>query len=268
MTGPLPLLVADCSRCSGLCCTATSLSRSADFAIDKPADRPCPNLREDFGCRIHDRLRDNGFPGCIAYDCLGAGQRITQETFGGRTWRDDPALAPTIFAAFMAMVGLHEVLWQAVQALDLPACEGPLRTSVLAAIEQTDALARLPADDLAGLDVARHLRPAIELVEQASARTRVALGGPDLRGTSQIEVDLRRRDLRGANLRGALLLGADLRGVDLTLADLAGADLRAARLGGANLAKALFLRPGQLESARGDARTRLPPGLRRPAHWR
>jgi len=74
-------------------------------------------------------------------------------------------------------------------------------------------------------------------------------------------------DLRRASLRGALLLGADLRGADLRLADLLGADLRGADLRGADLSTSLFLTPMQAAAARGDAATRLPARVPRPAHW-
>ena len=79
--------------------------------------------------------------------------------------------------------------------------------------------------------------------------------------------DLRRTRLRGASLRGAYLIGADLRDVDLGRADLLGADLRAADVRGADLSGCLFLTRPQLEAARGDAGTTLPPGLPRPGHW-
>jgi uncharacterized protein YjbI with pentapeptide repeats len=64
------------------------------------------------------------------------------------------------------------------------------------------------------------------------------------------------------------LIGADLRGADLREADLIGADLRAADLRGADLTGALFLTRGQVQSAVGDAATRIPLRLPRPAHWR
>lgn len=242
-----------------------SLRRSADFAIDKPPDRPCPNLLDDFRCGIHDRLRDKGFPGCIAYDCFGAGQRVTQSTFGGRTWRDHPGEASTIFPAFMTMAGIHEVLWHLDRALTL--CDGPLRAEVESAVDRTDALGDLPPDELARLDVVTALTPAMELVKRVSRVARAAVTGPDLAGRSLVGADLRRSDLRGADLRSSTLLGADLRGADLTLADLGGADLRAARLSGADLSGALFLRPGQLVPAIGDRRTRLPAGFDRPTSW-
>jgi uncharacterized membrane protein len=67
-------LRGDCERCVGLCCVASPFAASADFAIDKPAGAVCPNLEADFRCGIHARLRAEGFPGCTAYDCFGAGQ--------------------------------------------------------------------------------------------------------------------------------------------------------------------------------------------------
>jgi uncharacterized protein YjbI with pentapeptide repeats len=76
-------LRADCERCFGLCCVAPAFSASADFAIDKDAGCPCPNLQADFRCAIHDRLRQRGFAGCTVYDCFGAGQKVAQVTFGG-----------------------------------------------------------------------------------------------------------------------------------------------------------------------------------------
>ena len=69
------------------------------------------------------------------------------------------------------------------------------------------------------------------------------------------------------DLGAADLTGADLRGADLGGADLTGADLRGARLDGADLSGTLFLSRNQAGSANGDARTRLPAALPRPAHW-
>ena len=45
---------------------------------DKPAGRSCPNLGADFGCGIHDSLRERSFPGCAVFDCFGAGQQVIQ----------------------------------------------------------------------------------------------------------------------------------------------------------------------------------------------
>lgn len=258
-------LSPDCLKCCGLCCVAPAFLASVDFAIDKAAGRPCPNLQPDFRCGIHAKLRDVGFPGCVVYDCFGAGQWVTQETFAGADWRDHPKIAPRMFAVFFVVRRLHELLWYLTEALALSAAS-PLRAGLRAAIDQTGDLARSGA---AALDIAEHRLRVNALLREASALARAASGGPalDRRGADLIGSDLRAVDLRGSDLRGANLIGADLRGVSLALADLTGADLRGANLAGANLGGALFLTQSQLESARGDRATRLPAALNRPVHW-
>ena len=61
--------------------------RSADFALDKPAGRPCPHLPTTSGAASTRGCPSAGFRGCTVYDCFGAGQRLTQETFAGPDWR-------------------------------------------------------------------------------------------------------------------------------------------------------------------------------------
>ncbi len=268
---PLPLvparegLSADCSRCAGLCCVGPAFAASADFAIDKPAATPCPNLQDDFRCGIHDRLRPEGFPGCTVFDCFGAGQRITQQTFGGRSWQEAPEIAGAQFAVLPVMRQLHEILWYLAEAATLPAAVD-LHPAVERARVATERLAALDAESLRALDVGAHRAEIGALLQRVSDAVRTP-AGPDRRGADLMGRDLRRTRLRGASLRGAYLIGADLRGADLGRADLLGADLRAADVRGSDLSGCLFVTGPQLEAARGDARTALPPGLARPAHW-
>ncbi|MEU4773864.1 pentapeptide repeat-containing protein [Micromonospora sp. NPDC023644] len=261
-------LRADCARCFGLCCVAPAFAASADFAIDKPAGRPCPNLRADSRCGIHADLRDRGFPGCTVFDCFGAGQRVAQHTFGGRDWRDAPETAARMFDTFAVMRPLHELLWYLTEALATRPPQ-PLRDELSVALDETERLTREPAGSLLTLDVDAYRGRVNPLLSRAgdAARARGGRPGVDRRGAHLFGVDLRRADLRRANLRGALLIGADLRGVDLHLADLTGADLRGADLRGADLSGSLFLHQSQLDAARGDRHTALPPGRTRPGHW-
>jgi uncharacterized protein YjbI with pentapeptide repeats len=109
------------------------------------------------------------------------------------------------------------------------------------------------------------------LLLRASELVRADPGGADridYRGADLVGADLRGADLTGANLRGARLVGADLSSADLTLADLTGADVRGSDLAGARLAESIFCVQSQLESARGDRTTTVPPALVRPSHWR
>jgi uncharacterized protein YjbI with pentapeptide repeats len=286
---PTGALRADCASCFGLCCVALPLTASADFAIDKAAGEPCRNLREDFRCGIHSRLRQEGFPGCTVYDCFGAGQRVSQVTFGGRSWRADPSTAEQMFAVFPVMRQLHEMLVYLTEALTLPAAR-PLRGELAQALRQIELLTTGSPDQLLAVDVAAHravvgalLGRTSELVRAAARQDLGARGRPgrrpgahppgtdragaDLRGADRIGARLRGADLRGADLRGAYLLGADLTGADLRAADLLGADLRGAVLSGVDLTGSIFLTQPQLNAAKGDAATRLPPSFTRPAHW-
>lgn len=137
---------ADCDRCFGLCCVVPAFSKSADFAIDKPARRPCPHLT-GFRCGIHDRLREKGFPGCTVYDCFGAGQQVAQVTFGGRDWRTTPESAERIFSAFEVMYTLHELLYYLAEARErLQASKATRGTRKLTALKPLDtALQREPS---------------------------------------------------------------------------------------------------------------------------
>ncbi len=265
LTCPVELR-ADCGRCAALCCTAPAFAVSADFALDKPAGQPCPHLGAGFRCGIHDRLRAHGFPGCAVYDCFGAGQRVTQETFGGRDWQQAPAAAGEMFAVFGVMRQLHEMLWYLGEAV--AAVSGPLQANLRRAAASTSQLASGSPAALQALDVAAHRREVSELLLRASEVARgPASPGADLRGADLAGQDLRGADLSGASLRGTCLIGTDLRGASLWLADLTGADLRGARLDGADLAGGLFLTQAQLDSAAGNSATRVPDGRARPGHW-
>lgn len=264
-----PDLRPDCGRCAALCCVALPFATSADFAVDKPAGRPCLNLLSDDRCGIHARLRTSGFAGCTVFDCLGAGQHVTQRTFAGRSWREGPEVAGPMFAVFPVVRQLFELRWYVEEALTLPAA-APLHARLGEALNRIRTLAGGTPEDLAQTDVDAEraavntdLRHASELTRRAAVRRPL----PDHTGADLIGARLDRADLRGAGLRGAYLLGASLRRADLTVADLTGADLRGANLAGADLSTALFLTPPQLAAAHGDAATQLPPHLPRPTHW-
>ncbi len=256
-------LRADCGSCFGLCCVAPAFAKSADFANDKPAGTACRNLLADFRCGVHENLRQQGFPGCTVFDCLGAGQQVAQVTYGGVSWRDAPETATEMFDVFAVMRQLHEILWYLTEA----SAKAPA-DDVSTALKDVEDLTRANAKTLleTDIDALRHrVRP---LLARTSESLRAGLRGKkDHRGADLIGAKLRKASLRGANLRGAYLIGADLAGADLREADLLGADLRDADVRGADLTGALFLTQFQLNAARGDTATRVPDGLTRPAHW-
>ncbi|MFH8977921.1 pentapeptide repeat-containing protein [Streptomyces sp. NPDC017890] len=262
-------LRGDCERCFGLCCVALPFARSADFAIDKDAGKPCPNLRDDHRCGIHARLRHSGFTGCTVYDCFGAGQKVSQVTFGGQDWRTGPPEhARRVFDVFPVVRQLHELLWYLTEALSLPAAR-PAHADLRRALTDTERLSDGSPEELAALDVAAHRQRVNVLLLRTSELVRAGTRGKkkNRRNADLMGARLRGADLSGADLRGAYLIAADLTGADLRGADLIGADLRDADLTDADLTGAFFLTQPQLTAARGGAGTRLPGSVTRPAHW-
>nr|WP_238435909.1 MULTISPECIES: pentapeptide repeat-containing protein [unclassified Frankia] len=93
------------------------------------------------------------------------------------------------------------------------------------------------------------------------------LAGANLTDTRLAGANLTDTRLAGANLTDARLQGANLTNAFLVNARLDGANLTDAKLTGADLTGATGLTQGQLDVANGDATTRLPAGIARPAPW-
>jgi hypothetical protein len=251
-------LEADCSQCFGLCCVALPFARSADFPVDKPGGEPCHNLLADHRCGIHDRLLEGGWRGCVTFDCFGAGQQVSQVTFGGVSWREAPATAPMMYAVLPVMRQLHEMLAHLRDALALEPDEAT-RHGLTAVADEISAATDGTPDELLAVDLVAVRSRVGGLLRTVSAsarerrRSRHGIPKPPRQvraGADLVAADLRGQDLRAADLRGALLIAADLRDADLRWADLLGADLRDADLRGARLDGALFLTRPQLAAAR------------------
>ena len=116
----IPTLQADCSRCAALCCVAYAFDRSQGFAIDKPNGVPCPHLEGVSRCRIYPQREEMGFGACAQYDCHGAGQRVTQEVFDGKSWREEPQLLPRMVDALISMRTVHELILLLNEARAVP----------------------------------------------------------------------------------------------------------------------------------------------------
>jgi Uncharacterized low-complexity proteins len=272
----LSYLRADCENCFGLCCVALYFSASEGFPSDKEAGQPCLNLQSDFRCSVHKSLKKRGLKGCLAFDCFGAGQKVSQVSFDGYDWRKVPESAKQMFEVFLIMRQLHELLWYQEEALSLKPAH-PIHGALRSMLDETERLTHLSPESLVELDVAAHRADVNMLLLKTSefvraevrrrSKTHASRQKTFRRGADLIAADLRKVDLRGANLRGACLIAADLRGTDLSGADLIGADFRDTDLRGADLTTSIFLTQAQLNAAKGDTGTKIPSSLIRPAHW-
>lgn len=59
---------------------------------------------------IFQKRTQLGFAGCVTYNCFGAGQRVTQEVFNGKTWRENDHLKQQMGAALSVLRRIHEQL--------------------------------------------------------------------------------------------------------------------------------------------------------------
>ena len=164
----------DCARCAALCCVALAFDRSEMFGFDKPAGEPCRHLTAGGRCTIHAERAARGFAGCVAFDCLGAGQQVTQAVFGGRSWRDDPELLEPMMRAFSALKAARALipLLREAGTLPLPAAS---RRRLGALAQRLDEAAVTPAapaalDALEG-DVRAFLRSLRAVAERLYDRS-------------------------------------------------------------------------------------------------
>lgn len=269
-------LQANCEKCFGLCCVALYFSAAEGFPVNKDAGKPCINLKDDFRCSVHTKLVTKGLKGCIAYDCLGAGQKVAQFTYERHNWMTNKEISEEMFEVFVIMRQLHEMLWYLTEANEIQP-EQDIKGKIISKIEEIETLTHLGASSILKLDLVKTrvgvnslLLQTSELVRRKALNNRTASfkfkktfgGGYDLIGK-----DLRKQNLKGANLSGAFIIAANLNGVDLSFADLLGADLRDTNLCGANLSKSIYLTQAQVNAAKGDINTKLPMPIVRPMHW-
>lgn len=264
-------LKADCENCFALCCVALPYSQSADFAMKKCGGTPCIHLKSNYRCKIHQNLRTSGFKGCTVYECYGAGQKVSQESFQGISWRDSPNIADEMFRVFPIMQQLHEMLHYLQEALNLQEAR-PLYNELQQIYEETEMVTHGSRASLLEFDVPAHRMIVSNLLLEVSklVRTKVKSGKYLKRKgvtTDLIGANLKRANLKGISFRGAYLIAANLRGADLRMCDFLGSDLRDADLSGANLTGSFFLTQAQVNAAKGDKMTQLPKLVSPPLHW-
>ncbi|WP_083386540.1 pentapeptide repeat-containing protein [Paenibacillus crassostreae] len=265
---------ADCEQCFGLCCVALPYAKSSDFAFNKDGGTPCRNLQTDYRCGVHKNLRNKGFRGCTVYECFGAGQMISQVTYNGKDWRENPTLAKEMFDVFPIMQQLYEMLYYLNEALSNDDTQ-PIHKDLKHMVAETERLTMQDPKFLLELHVPTHRAFVNGLLLQTSELVRAKVKNNKeknkqnkvLKGKDLIGANLRGASLIGDNLRGVLFIASDLRDADMRMTDLIGADFRDADLSGANLTGSIFLTQAQVNSANGDSNTKLPSTLNIPNHW-
>lgn len=256
-------LAIDCAACSGLCCVALYCAKTDGFPEDKVAGLPCKNLLPDFCCAIHSQLAPRKMRGCMAYECFGAGQLVTQLYGPDTNWQTQPNRADEMFHVFSIVFQLRQLLWYLIEARSA-ASGRQVIADAEALILEHERLTSQPPAQLRAPDVEAYRYRVNTLLKKvvASITTRPFGERRDYLG----------KHFRGANLDGAdfsmsLMIAANLEGCSLRGTCFLGADMRDASIKNTDVSQCVFLTQMQVNAARGNAHTVLPPGLTRPTAW-
>lgn len=257
-------LTIDCDQCSGLCCVALYCTKSDGFPENKGAGIPCRHLMPDFRCQIHSLLSTKGMKGCLAYDCYGAGQWVTQKTYAGNDWKKDPEQASEIFAAFLLVFQLHQMAWYLLEAQDLTIDEN-LRVTIQELLAENRRMTSLQAAAMPDVDVMAYRERVNQVLKQVSES--ITPGSLMHAGKDFIGKNFKKSNLDGRNFTMTMMVAANLEGCSLKGANFLGADLRDANIKNTDLSQSLFLTQMQVNAARGNSKTKLPAFISRPASW-
>lgn len=288
----LKSLRIQCEECCGLCCTALFFSRSDGFPKDKTAGTPCVNLNDgDFRCEIHPELKQRGLKGCLSYDCFGAGQKVTQSIYHGKTWRETPDLSAEIYQVFLTVYRLQQILWYLLDTYRhirskpvSPEFEfsDEFQSEIPALSLENIRVSSQSPREILSYDIDAYQKKVNDLLRtfwnmkkaelpQSTVKQKINKI-PKLTNVSKSHSDYTGSDLQNKNLSYqdfslSLLIAANLENCDLSYANFLAADLRDANLKNADLRKSIFLTQGQINSAKGNRSTKLPETLHHPDHW-
>lgn len=264
----LQQLKSDCSKCSGLCCTALFFSKIDGFPEDKIAGKPCMNLQKDYQCKIHKNLEENKMKGCIGYDCFGAGQHITQAIYHGQTWQDIPNQAKEIFDVFIIVFQLYQIRYFLAEAMTIIPAK-TLHDEIKSLITEYETMCNYSPKDILLVDIENCRSRANLLLKKACSLSLECLNKNNKKCPSDfLGRNFKNRDMSGLDLSTKLLIAANFESCVFHGTIFLGADTRDTNFSNADLREAIFLSQGQINSARGNRNTKLPTHLDYPVTWK
>lgn len=267
-SGVLKKLSIDCEKCCGLCCVALYFSKSDGFPTDKAAGKPCVNLMSDFRCSIHSKLIECKMKGCLAYDCFGAGQMVTQSIYNCSDWKSMPEISEQMYKVFLIVWQLHQMLWYLIEASSLVS-NSDIKNDIDALITENENVTKLSPDEILNFDIDKYKTKINNILRNVTKEVSNAHNtkSNDKKTVDFIGKNFKKQNLDGRDLSMTLLIAANLEGCSLNGTNFLGADLRDANIKNTDLSKSIFLTQGQINSAIGNKNTILPSYLSLPISW-
>ncbi|MGG7165748.1 pentapeptide repeat-containing protein [Clostridium ihumii] len=266
--GRLEELKVNCSKCSGLCCTALFFSKIDGFPENKVAGKPCINLKDDYYCKIHNELEKRNMKGCIGYDCFGAGQHVTQGIYKGETWKTLQEHSQEIFDVFIIVFQLYQIRYFLEESMIVISAK-ELWSDIQKLINENKTICNATPQSIINFDIESYRnRVNIILKQVSSFILKCFKNKGNSKLTDFLGRSFKKRDMSGLDLSMKLLIASNFDSCIFDGTIFLGADTRDTNFSNADLRESVFLTQGQINSAKGNKNTKLPKHLKYPITWK
>lgn len=266
--GNLRELKIDCSKCSGLCCTALFFSKVDGFPENKVAGKACIKLKNNYYCKIHNELEKKNMKGCIGYDCFGAGQHVTQHIYIGKTWSDSPECAQEIFDVFIIIFQLYQIRYFLEESILIVSAKN-LGDNIQKLINENKSICNDIPQNIINFDIECYRSKVNIILKQVSSSILKKFKNVDnAKSIDFLGRSFKKKDMSGLDLSMKLLIATNFDSCIFEGTNFLGADTRDTNFSNADLREAVFLTQGQINSAKGNRNTKLPQYLDYPVTWK
>jgi len=254
----------NCKDCSGLCCVALFFNKSDGFPENKKAGKPCINLNNDYTCNVYNQLESKHLKGCIAYDCFGAGQKVTQEWKSKGYWNTNNLIKNDIFKSFEMNQMLNQIMWYLLEAYTI--CDESKMNRINQLIQENINTTKLDMVELLTYDIETY-RTKVNVELKQLTYELEKKSNKKIESKFQFEMDYSNQDLSYMDFTMTYLIGSNLDGCKLQYTNFLGTDVRDVSVKNTDLSECIFLTQFQVNSMLGNVRTLLPSELSIPIHW-
>lgn len=257
-------LQSDCSACCGLCCSALYFAKIDGFPEDKVAGKACLHLRCDYQCNIHHQLMKKGYHGCIGYDCMGAGQKLTQ-LMNPNKIHIEP-MQKLMMQYYPLVYELQQIVGYLVEAYHLPYAKA-YTNQLESFLYQHEQFYEQGVEHLSQPAIDRYRSDVNEVLKAICKNVQEVLTPSFTAKQMLLGKHFKKADLSGVDFSMRICIGADFRGCRLSHTNFLGCDVRDAHVEHTDLRDCLFLTQRQVNVMKGNASTQLAKHLKKPNHW-
>ena len=241
---------------------ALALINNDDFETDLKSKEESEYIK--INSFIDNWINEN-MRGCLAYDCFGAGQKVTQYCYPDVTWKTHPEKANEIFKVFLIIFQLHQMEWYLLESLSLIK-DKQLQAKIETLISENEQITYQYSDEILQFDIEKYRSKANQVLKKVSS---IITTDSAYKAHSKecFGRNFKKANLNAKDFSMALMIAANLEGCSLQGTNFLGTDMRDANIKNTDLSSCVFLTQMQINSAKGNSNTKLPKNLSQPISW-